>query len=158
MPPSVFIHLFVQNKNKLTMQKKSIEDLRHALLNEPEFAEIFACYMAWLEENHVMAFDTPRITNYKIMEAVKIGLGKYYETNIVFKHMRMHHVKSIHLFHGAGEAQGNKNIQVVLFYFEDMDMGLVSSIEAGSNVEGLVRFQIISEPTTSDPDLIAGMN
>ena len=103
-----------------------------------------------------MAFDT-RIKSPKIMEAIKIGLSKYYETGIEFKHLRMQLVKSIYLIHGAGEVQGNKSIQVVFFYFGDMDMGLISSLEADSDVEGLVRFQILSEPA-SDADLMARMN
>ena len=66
-------------------------------------------------------------------------------------------VKSINLIHGAGEVQGDKSIQVVFFYFGDMDMGLISSLEADSDVEGLVRFQILSEPA-SDAYLVARMN
>lgn len=124
--------------------KNSIQDLRYALSNEPQFAKTFACYIAWLEENHAMAFDTP-ITNNSLKMAIQIGLSKFYETNVAFKHVSMQSVKSIDFIHGAGEVQGNKNIQVVFFYFTDLDMGLVSSIEEGSNVEGLVNFQIVPE-------------
>jgi hypothetical protein len=123
------------------MQKYSIKQLRHLLINEPEFHLTHSYFFDWVDEHKNTALATPT-KNKMLIQVVKESMKKLLsKTDITVSQTMMCEVKGVNLIHGSILVEGRLT---VFFYFSDLDWGMISAVKLGSTHTDFVRFRMIA--------------